>query len=372
MSKLKYEAALEFLRQIHADEGESAILEEKTVIPKDIQGRNHPFLEDSTEKTANRKEDTQAYMLDIILPVYNMEKYVAACIRSLLKQKTKYPYQIIVIEDGSTDSSGKIVDSFGDKKEIMIVHQKNKGFSGARNAGLSLSKAPYLMFVDSDDLLPDDAVEKLLSAMIRQGADLVAGSYGNFKVFPWFRRNYLQKEGDLPSESDLSGHAWGKIYRRELFDGVHFPEKYWFEDSVMHHIIFPRAKKIVGIKDVIYQRRINLQSISHRSKGNPKSIDTVWVTLRMWEDRLSLGIPFGQSYYEYLLDQMVLNQIRLDDFVEKEAIQEAAFFLLAHKIKEYFRDYHTRIGKKTELEESIKKEDFQQFLNACNLLRRKG
>ena len=122
---------------------------------------------------------SQTFDLDIIVPCYNVENQVENCIDSLITQKTKYNFRIILIDDGSTDKTGKIIDSYVYNPTIKIIHQKNRGHSGARNSGLNIIDAKYVMFVDSDDkLCSENAVQKLLDCAYQYNADIVEG--GNF------------------------------------------------------------------------------------------------------------------------------------------------------------------------------------------------
>ena len=112
--------------------------------------------------------------LSIIIPVYNQEKYIEECLNSVLTQKTKYKFETIVINDGSTDHTGELLEKYKDR--VVLRTQENRGFSGARNRGLSDLRGRYLMFVDSDDLLLPDAIEALMNTACESDADIVEGS----------------------------------------------------------------------------------------------------------------------------------------------------------------------------------------------------
>lgn len=300
------------------------------------------------------------WMLDIIVPAYNVEKYIDECIGSILRQKTRYSFRTIIVDDGSSDHTGTIIDQYQGKDNVVIIHQDNGGLSAARNTGLNRSTAQYVMFVDSDDSLPKLAVEKLLNRVESSNADIVAGSYCNFKVFHWIRKEYRQIEGKINSVRDLKGQAWAKVIRRNLFDKVQFPEKYWFEDSIMHQIIYPNAKTIIGIKDLVYYRRNNLNSITHSSAGNVRSLDSLWVTLRLMEDRERLNMRCTNEYYEYLLDQMVLTQNRLNKL--QLEIQENAFNVMSYQINARYSEFSTGRKSRLPLEEAIRTENFEDFI----------
>ena len=336
MDKNLYDKSIRILQNYYPDQGTSCIRKENT-------------------------DDKQPgdWMLDIIVPAYNVELYIDACIRSVLKQKTEFPFRIIIVNDGSGDRTGEYIDHYGDEKNVLVIHQKNKGLAGARNTGLLYAQARYVMFVDSDDCLPSDAVQKLVIKAEQTDADIVAGSYCNFRKYRWFHKKYIQKGGILSSELELKGHAWGKVYRRELFKKVQFPENYWFEDSVMHQIIFPEASRLLGISDVIYERRVNRKSITQTSAGNPKSLDSLWVTLKLMNDREKMGMGVTQSYYEYMLNQIRLTHTRVSRLGKE--IQKAVFTVMAYELEKNFSGYSSENLSGGKLEQAIRALDFEQF-----------
>lgn len=336
MDYRRYQESIMLLQSYYPDNGGSAI--RKTRLP-------------------NSKSNL---MLDIIVPAYNMENYIDDCINSILKQKTQYSFRIIIIDDGSSDSTGSRIDNYQNNNNVVIIHQKNGGLSAARNMGLIRSSAKYVMFVDSDDCLPRFAVEKMLNIAVSYNADIVAGSYCNFRVFKWIRKEYRQKEGILNSARDLKGHACAKVIRRSMFSNIQFPEKYWFEDSIMNQIMYPNAKIIMGINDIVYYRRINLNSITRTSAGNVRSLDSLWVTLRLMKDREQLNMQCTDDYFEYLLDQIVLTQNRLSKLDAK--IQRNAFYVMSYQINKRFSEFSTNRKSKLSLEEAIRKEDFDAFI----------
>lgn len=336
MNNSTYDESIQILRNCYSDQGTSCI---------------------RTEKLKN--EQPGDWMLDIIVPAYNVEAYIHACIRSILKQKTDVLFRVIIVNDGSKDRTGEYINQYRNEKNVLIIHQENKGLAGARNTGLLHTRAKYVMFVDSDDCLTLDAVDKLVSNAEKTGADIVAGSYYNFRKYCWFHKKYIQKAGILLSEQELKGHTWGKVYRRELFGNVQFPENYWFEDSVMHQIIFPKASVLFGISDVIYERRVNRKSITQTSAGNPKSLDSLWVTLKLMQDREKLGMRVTQSYYEYMLNQIRLTYTRVSKLGKE--IQKAVFIVMAYELERNFRGYSSENLSGRKLEQAILAFEFEQF-----------
>lgn len=110
--------------------------------------------------------------LSIIMPAYNVEKYIKEAIDSVLNQKTKYNYELIIVNDGATDNTKKIIQSIESDK-IKYIEQKNQGLSGARNTGINNAVGKYITFMDSDDLLEDGSIEIMMDALINNKADVV-------------------------------------------------------------------------------------------------------------------------------------------------------------------------------------------------------
>ncbi len=337
----RYTEYIKVLQQFHDDRGTSC-----------IRNQSFPGYDGKT-------------FVDIIIPAYNVEKYVDCCIKSVLKQKTRYSFRIIIVDDGAKDHTGEIIDRYQGIENVVIVHQENKGMAGARNTGLLHSRAQYIMFLDSDDCLTKDAIERLGSVIENDNVEISAGSYCNFKDFRFLRRTHYQKQGVLNSELELTGFPVAKLYRRELFEKVQFPEHYWFEDSLMQQIVFPQAKRIIGIRNTVYLRRINPGSITQNAAGNPKSLDSLWVTLRLMEDRETLGIGKNEIYYQYLLNQTRLNHIRLRGM--KKEIQEAAFNVMAIRIAQLFPDRNHTVPGEEPFVQAIDEIDFERFAALCNV-----
>ena len=130
-------------------------------------------------------------LISIIIPVYNVEKYLAKCVESVINQTYK-KIQIILIDDGSTDNSGKICDDFKLKdNRIEVIHKKNGGLSDARNAGLKIVKGDYIGFIDSDDYIEKDMYETLLCLLIENNADISIVSFVFNFLFSSFEKKLL-------------------------------------------------------------------------------------------------------------------------------------------------------------------------------------
>lgn len=306
------------------------------------------------------------YDLDVIVPVYNAEKYVKDCVDSILSQKTKYVFRVILIDDGSPDRSGQIIDKlYADKPNVLIIHQKNLGHSGARNTGLRHLKSKYVTFVDSDDLMADGAIEALLDVAFQNDADCVQGSFDRFSESGIKTgRTYPNTKAD--AKSNIAGFPWGKVFMSELWNGVCFPEKYWYEDTVIRNIVSFKIKVYHTISNIVYLYRKNTEGISVTSQGKPKSIDTLWVYFRCYKDQQTLGFKWEQSDFESLLRHTSLGEVRLSSLDIK--IRKAAFTVWRHFVIERSKEFSEPKDRNLlELEKSLLYGKYKRFRLIANL-----
>ena len=192
------------------------------------------------------------YDLQIIIPCYNVEKYVEDCILSVLNQKTKYNYIVTLVNDGSTDNTLSILKKYENNEHIELINQENKGLSGARNTALKNMKAKYVTFLDSDDMLCDDSIECMLDAAFNNPeCDIIEGNYKELTngVSVDIKRH---KENSVTKTSTLYGFPWGKLYKAELWKNYKFPEGYWFEDTILGFITYYQCKNAYILTQYIY------------------------------------------------------------------------------------------------------------------------
>lgn len=199
--------------------------------------------------------------VSVIVPVYNVQAYIRKCLDTLIAQTYK-DLEIILVDDGSTDMSGYICDEYAEKDErIKVIHQKNKGLCGARNAGLKVATGAYIGFVDSDDWLKDDMYEYLVKKLEEYKADIVSCRYyrvvnGKDTTSRCDGEDVIltQKQAirELVNRFILRSTFWNKLFKRKVFDGFEFPEGRTYEGTVSMHKVFQNAKKIVLLGDPKY------------------------------------------------------------------------------------------------------------------------
>lgn len=196
-------------------------------------------------------------MISIIIPIYNVEDYLSSCLDSI-KIQTYSDFEVLMVNDGSKDSSRDIAESFLSDCRFRLFNQINKGQGAARNIGLDNAKGDYICFVDSDDSIDPQFLEKLLQALTENNADIASCSV--FRVWANGQKRLYDFTGTEDQVyTDIGAYLktgsfvmWNKIYRRNLFDGLRFPEGIKFEDFALAPQIYSRAKKIVSIKDALY------------------------------------------------------------------------------------------------------------------------
>lgn len=212
--------------------------------------------------------------LSIIVPVYNIEEYLDECLQSVIKQNTKYSYQIIIIDDGSTDGSSGIIKRYCNCRNVIVVEKQNEGLSSARNIGIKKAEGEYICFVDGDDYVSENYVETMLNAAYGASADFV--KCGHIRFGEGGTKNYSYGDSiitDINSDRSslkIDGCAWGCIIKKNIFGDVEFPKGYWYEDIIMRCLIVSKCKKISTISDRLYNYRINKLGLS-RCKQKAKT-----------------------------------------------------------------------------------------------------
>lgn len=303
--------------------------------------------------------------LHIIVPVYNVAEFLEECIESILSQVTRFSFKVTFINDGSTDRSAEILERYRHDPHVEIVTQENRGFSGARNAGLDRMSGRYVMFVDSDDILLPGAIEHLMDTASRSGADIVQGGFRFFST-KGVHGDFLYPDGAL--EGQLSGFAWAKVYRREVFARIEFPENYWFEDTVISMIVPHLAQSVVCTSHVVYGYRVRKKSITSTSRHSVKVLDSLYVTRCMLRDMVRLGISPDIDDYERFLMQVKVNNQRLDSHGDRR-LTRLAFYANCVLLDEFFGGFTTADPRLQRLETAMRRRRLNQFELAVGLLK---
>lgn len=221
-------------------------------------------------------------MISVVIPVYNVEDYLPQCLDSVISQSYTN-LEIILIDDGSRDSSGKICDEYAlQDSRIRVIHQQNQGLSAARNAGIEIATGKYIIFVDSDDYLPGGTIEHLHSTAVAYQADFVAGTFLRLskdgKLSPNRLRDPIvgvevytgrQKMENYICIPKQTNSVWGRLFARELFNEIRFPVGRLFEDVFVTCKLVHEAQRIAltEVPTYVYRKRANsisLRTCSHK------------------------------------------------------------------------------------------------------------
>ena len=219
----------------------------------------------------------QQPLISVIVPVFNTAAYLARCLDSLICQ-TYSNIEILAVNDGSTDESASILSDYAGKDpRIRVFTQENRGLSAARNTALDAARGDWLMFLDSDDFAGPSFCETPLSAALTAGADMVLFNATGLieKTGVTFPFDAALPEGIYSAReilmalasSSIHPNVWIKLYRRDLFDGIRFPEGENWEDCAIMHLVIDRASRICAIRDALctyLQREKSITKMAQR------------------------------------------------------------------------------------------------------------
>lgn len=211
-------------------------------------------------------------LISIIVPVYNVEGYLERCVESILSQ-TYQNIEILLIDDGSKDSSGHLCDelAFGDDR-LIVYHKGNGGLGSARNYGIDRAKGVYICFIDSDDKIEPDSIECLYNSLKQNDADLSVCGY--FYVANDVTAAYAFEESVISADEMIKKFACGnaffnfacnKLYKKEIIDlmPMHFSDRHCAEDMYFNVFYYRYCKKIATVEKPLYIYYVNLESLSN-------------------------------------------------------------------------------------------------------------
>lgn len=255
------------------------------------------------------------YKLSIIVPVYNVEKYINQCIDSILNQ-TLNDFELILINDGSTDKSGIICDEYCKiDSRIKVIHKENGGLSSARNAGIDASRGRYIGFVDSDDWIEKDMYEVLYKNIEEYQSDISICGMNRVTNNQYIKQydtgklevlNKVEAMEKLLQGREIRDYFCDKLYRRELFDNFRFPNGKIFEDASCQYKMFNMSDRIVYNDLAKYNYRMTQNSIV-RAAFTPAKLDWVEAT----EELLKFTERNYPKLYEFALQKYVNSNFSL-------------------------------------------------------------
>ena len=275
--------------------------------------------------------DKEQPLISVIVPVYNVEKYLKKCVDSITSQTYKN-LEILLVDDGSTDSSGQICNEFEkNDARIKVIHKKNGGLSDARNAGLDRAKGQYYAFIDSDDYIQDNTIEIMLNSIKKNKSEIAVCNMirfleeGETVQFYCPTDHEVLYQGNQRYKTLNQPSVCNKLFEAKLFEGIRFPKGKYYEDTFVYHEVLYRANSIVLT-----------------------GTDSYWYLSR--EDSI-LGQPqYTERYFDFI-----------------EAVYKRADFLLKHDVQPYAKEaclslYAAIANAESNIEENTK--TIEKFLIA--------
>ena len=310
-----------------------------------------------------------APLISIIVPAYNVEKYIKACLDSIIIQ-TYSNFEVIVINDGSTDQTKKMLNEYESNPKIRIFSQENGGLSAARNQGLKLANGELVCFVDSDDSVKSDYLEKLVAPFI-EDVDVDITVCGYQEKFENSVINHVLKsqkitgrkatEDLLIKQQDFNVLAWNKLYRKSLFSDykIEYPVRQIHEDNLTTYKLFFHAQKIVYISDELYVYQRTHSEITKNRYSEEKTLKRLQVKEQMAIEagqylqdsklKLAADVALLLSYFAFL-DHAISRQINksyYDAYLMKTRKLTSSQFknpFLTKKLRFYLKLIHSPRG----------------------------
>lgn len=290
-------------------------------------------------------------LISIIIPVYNVENFLRETIDSVLSQ-TYSNLEIILVDDGSTDTSSSICDTYSEiDKRVKVIHQNNQGLSAARNSGTAAATGEYVFYLDGDDYLENNAIELLL--FNKKNYDVIIGNYyysyadhEDIAHSDYESSKLLDKNGAMQDLvcGKIQNFAWGKLIRSEIAKKCDFPVGKIFEDTYWMHLIIHLSDEIfIEAKPVVHYRQRE-KSISFSMNVNRLDV------IDGWENRLAfLKENYSDLYVEYLknvsnqflnLSWLVLTRMKKD---RKVCFEKLRSFSKKYNLVDYSEEKNKKL-----------------------------
>ncbi|MBR3182606.1 MAG: glycosyltransferase family 2 protein [Eggerthellaceae bacterium] len=303
----------------------------------------------------------QQPLVSVIVPVYNVEQYLDECVEHLIGQSFEN-IEIVLVDDGSTDSSGTKCDDWSEKdKRILVVHQSNQGLSMARNNGLGASSGSYITYVDSDDYCTDDYVEKLVGAITANGADVCLCSYNRVDTraqtcdtrhIPAIQSGNLEELTARIVCDDFPPCAWAKMYTRDFAEQAYFDKGALFEDTRMWSRIVSEIDDLTfcSIDEPLYQYRTSNSSSIMASfhADRERGIVEAWggmcdAATQRFGTKVEPHAKFRRAWMRFeVLDRAIFN----GEEANQDYCDEAVRYLREHAQDVYESDYFSNNRKR--------------------------
>ena len=247
--------------------------------------------------------------LSIIIPLYNSERFIDKCLNSFLHQKTKFKYELILVDDGSTDNTNNLAKAYSKlhPEIIKVITQVNGGISAARNTGIRNSRGKYIGFADHDDWVSENYIEVLLEKAFEETADIVKCEFSSVKngVVNYTEKRIPRVITGMMKDSlfEYPSYIWGGVYRRELLERVQKKEKFWYEDMITRMLLYRQSKVFVDVGENLYFKLIHSNNASTKvwNDKDYKCLEQLYLPEILYANARKLGLSEDVYAYECLL-----------------------------------------------------------------------
>ncbi|MBQ7506597.1 MAG: glycosyltransferase [Lachnospiraceae bacterium] len=304
--------------------------------------------------------------LDIVIPCYNVEKYLKECVDSVALYKFRHEVGIILVDDGSTDSTGEIAEEYRKYPNVQVIHQSNKGLSGARNEGIRKSNSRYLFLLDADDFVIPEKLEAMLDFAMENEACTVRGI-----MFNVVEGNILRPETETGAFTEIShynaaGYAGGTLLRSSLFQDICFPDTYLYEDTIMYALLSPLSRKSYEYDASVYAYRMNPDGITARSQFDKRAVHSFWILELMLETIERLGIPMEIPLFDKLLGLITQTYMRIRHLDQN--VKTAVFIATCAVMRDLCQRLRTEDRFRRVLEEGLRSENLSVYEQGCSIV----
>ena len=267
------------------------------------------------------------FKFSVVIPVYNVEKYIRESLDSIINQTYKN-LQIILIDDGSTDSSGSICDEYAASDDrITVIHQKNAGAGAAKNTGLDLIQGEYFSIIDSDDYIELNMYEKMVCYMENYRVDVVQCLFRNVFVNRKVYRNYIVKSKPIRKVSRNKFlkeylYDWkyaifaNKVFKTCLLKDIRFPEGRKIDDEFFTYKLICNSEHIVNTQDVFYNYRMRQSSVMNENADKRLILDRIDCFVERYEYVSERFPELEVLYYQKLADALIYYKNIVSDDIE--------------------------------------------------------
>ena len=317
--------------------------------------------------------------LSIIVPVYNVEKYLDKCLERILNSTYK-DFELIVINDGTKDNSEQIITKYLDnekyKDKITYISKENSGLSDTRNLGMSKAKGEYIAFVDSDDYIQTTMYETMMNKALEKNYDIVAcdvklvyeDSDKEKIISSAYEKDLFNKDEIKQTMLTYYPVVWNKIYKKSLLEGIEFSKGVWYEDMEFNLKVYPRINSIGVVKEPLYNYLQRGNSITYTYNDKLYDIITNMDTVIKYYKAQGIYEEYKEELeYLYLRYAYATFPKRLAKCKDKKKYKEGIDFAI-NKVHEHFPEYKKNRYFKTMGVKGKYIKSFNKFISKINYI----